>query len=126
MLQTEELEHYKKILIQKKKETMGLIESLKEGVQSPSSPNDNGSMGFSFHMADIATDAMEKEKEFLLISRQQKLIKQINTSLQSIELGEYGICRVCGEEIARERLEAVPTTRVCISCKNGEKVTQKN
>ncbi|MFQ5676235.1 MAG: TraR/DksA family transcriptional regulator [bacterium] len=32
--------------------------------------------------------------------------------------GSYGLCLSCGEEIQRERLEVVPHTRYCVSCKD--------
>jgi RNA polymerase-binding transcription factor DksA len=34
--------------------------------------------------------------------------------------GEYGICEVCGNPIARARLEAMPYARMCVSCKEQE------
>jgi RNA polymerase-binding transcription factor DksA len=33
-----------------------------------------------------------------------------------VDRGSYGQCERCGKEIGPERLEAVPTARLCISC----------
>jgi len=75
---------------------------------------------YSFHMADQGTDAMEREKAFLFASRDEKYLKQINEALERIENGTYGICRVTGNEIGRERLEAVPTTTISYEAKLKE------
>ena len=77
-------------------------------------------------MAEQGSDSIEQEKAGLFLSRGEKLLKQIDRSLSSIKLDEYGICRVCGEEIKEERLKAVPTTRICVPCKEEEQRPQKN
>jgi RNA polymerase-binding transcription factor DksA len=41
-------------------------------------------------------------------------------ALWRIEKGTYGICRDCGEEIAAPRLNAIPWTRVCSTCKEKQ------
>ncbi|MFZ7127786.1 MAG: TraR/DksA C4-type zinc finger protein [Desulfobacterales bacterium] len=49
--------------------------------------------------------------------RESRLIRRIRQSLQDIEDGTYGICQVCGEEIAIGRLMARPIANHCIDCK---------
>lgn len=125
MMEAGTLKEFKEMLLTKKQEVLISVESLRQRAEDLSGSNSNGSAGYSFHMADQATDTMEREKTFLFISRHEKMLKQINSSLGLIELGEYGICRVCGEPINKERLKTVPTTRICVPCKNGEKTKQK-
>jgi DnaK suppressor protein len=113
------LEYFKKILLEKRKEVNERIEHLREiALESPAESGNNS--GYSFHMADQGTDAMEREKAFLFLSREEKFLQQIDRSLTAIDLGEYGICRVCNKEIDEERLKAVPTTRICVPCKKAE------
>jgi DnaK suppressor protein len=50
----------------------------------------------------------------------QLKLKQTEEALRRIEKGTYGICRDCGEEIAAPRLNAIPWTRVCITCKEKQ------
>ena len=76
--------------------------------------------GYSFHMADVGTDAMEREKAFQLASAEGRLLLEINEALRRIARGEYGICESCGNPILRARLEAMPTARLCLSCKEKE------
>lgn len=49
--------------------------------------------------------------------RERKLIKKIEEALKKIELGTFGLCIHCGQEIGLERLKARPVTDLCIECK---------
>lgn len=118
-MDAEKLKYYKELLLSKRKEVLERIAHLREiALESPSETGNNS--GYSYHMADQGTDAMEREKAFLFLSREEKFLQQIDRSLNSIDLGEYGVCRVCGKEIDHARLEAVPTTRICVPCKQAE------
>ncbi len=76
--------------------------------------------GYSFHMADAGTDAMEREKAFRFASAEGRLLLEINDALRRIYNGEYGMCESCGQPIARARLEAIPHARLCVPCKSKE------
>jgi DnaK suppressor protein len=76
--------------------------------------------GYSFHMADAGTDAMEREKAFLFASAEGRTLLEINEALRRLYRGEYGVCESCGLPIARARLEAMPHARLCVSCKQRE------
>ena len=49
-----------------------------------------------------------------------KILQAIEEALGRIEKGTYGICRDCGEPISEPRLNAIPWTRVCITCKEKQ------
>ncbi len=120
-MEAQKTKHYKELLINKRKEVLKRIERLREVAMESNYKESNGDhSGYSFHMADQGTDAMEREKAFLFLSREEKYLQQILQALQRIELNEYGICRVCGKEIDDKRLELVPTTRICVPCKTKE------
>jgi len=72
---------------------------------------------YSFHMADAGTDAMEREKVYLMIARQQKYVGYLDRALERIENKTYGICKVTGKPISKERLIAVPHTEISIEAK---------
>jgi RNA polymerase-binding transcription factor DksA len=76
--------------------------------------------GYSFHMADVGTDAMEREKAFQLASAEGRILLEINEALRRLARGEYGVCESCESPILRARLEAMPTARLCLSCKEKE------
>ena len=49
------------------------------------------------------------------------VLQAIDEALMRIEKGSFGICKDCGEPIAEARLNAIPWTRVCITCKEKQK-----
>jgi RNA polymerase-binding transcription factor DksA len=75
---------------------------------------------YSFHMADAGTDAMEREKAFLLASAEGRLLMEINEALRRLYRGEFGDCEICGQPIGRARLEAMLHARLCLACKEKE------
>lgn len=117
----EKLAYFKSLLLDKREEVLERIERLREvTMESNYSDSYGNHSGYAYHMADQGTDAMEREKSFLFLSREEKYHKQIHQALERIELGEFGVCRVCDEEIDSKRLEIVPTARTCVPCKISE------
>jgi RNA polymerase-binding protein DksA len=116
------LEHFKKIITTQKQEMAEEIESLNDRMMDSTTREftDTNSV-YSLHMADQGTDAMEREKTFLLAQRSDDHIRRLDEALRRIEDGTYGICIVCEKLIEKERLEAVPTTQKHVDCKNKMK-----
>jgi DnaK suppressor protein len=116
-----QMESFRKALLEKRTEVNERIEHWREvALESNYKETTGDHSGYTSHMADQGTDAMEREKAFLFLSREEKYLQQINQALQLMDLGEYGICRVCGKEIDIKRMEVVPTTRICVPCKQAE------
>jgi DnaK suppressor protein len=65
---------------------------------------------------DLASEERDREINFILSDRERVKIKQIDDALERIEEGSYGVCESCGLEIAEERLDAMPFTRLCRDC----------
>src|SRR5690625_3494388 len=61
------------------------------------------------HPADAGSALFERSKDMALYEREERELDAINRALHAIEEGTYGICTVCGREIAYERLKAQPT-----------------
>jgi len=80
--------------------------------------NNSGRQG---DMADQASGTNEVHIQLKLKQTDAKTLQAIEEALQRIEEGTYGLCRDCGEPIADARLDAIPWTRVCISCKEKQK-----
>lgn len=112
-----DLDYFKKLLLKKREETVKNIEYLRSIVNSTNQEASGDHSAYSFHMADQGTDAMEREKAFLFVSRDEKYLKQIDEALERIEKGTFGKCRVTGNDISKERLEAVPTTTISYEAK---------
>jgi RNA polymerase-binding protein DksA len=116
-----DLEYFKELLLKKREELIKNIEYLRSVTSDSTNQEASGDhSAYSFHMADQGTDAMEREKAFLFVSRDEKYLKQIDAALKRIENGTYGVCRVSGKDISRERLEAVPTTTISYEAKVQE------
>ena len=67
--------------------------------------------------ADRATAESDRAFTLRIRDRERRLIRKIQSALQRIDDGTYGICDECGEEIAIPLLNARPVTRLCINCK---------
>jgi DnaK suppressor protein len=71
-------------------------------------------------LADQASGNNEVHIQLKLKQTDAKILQAIEEALFRMEKGIYGICRDCGDPIASARLEAIPWTRVCITCKQKQ------
>ena len=71
-------------------------------------------------LADQASGNNEVHIQLKLKQTDAKILQAIEEALYRLEKGVYGICRDCGDPIAPARLEAIPWTRVCITCKEKQ------
>ncbi len=116
----EELEHFKALILERRRQAVEDIERMRLQLQDSREQAENDT-AYSFHMADAGTDAMEREKLYLMIARQQKYVGYLDRALERIKNKTYGICKVTGKPISRERLEAVPHTEISIEAKRKQK-----
>ena len=79
-------------------------------------------------MADQGTDAMEREKAFLFASQEGRFLWHIDEALRRLYRSPetFGKCHNCGNDIAFERLDALPHARYCIECKQREEDAKKS
>ena len=80
--------------------------------------NNSGRQG---DMADQASGNNEVHIQLKLKQTDAKILQAIEEALNRIESGTFGVCKDCGEMIAQARLDAIPWTRSCISCKEKQK-----
>jgi len=112
-----DLEHFKTIIMEKRKEILEELESLKSTMMDVTTGQyEIENSTYSSHM-EQGTDAMEREKTFLFASREGKFLNYLDDALKRIENGTYGFCTECGTLMDKERLEAVPHAHQCIDCK---------
>jgi DnaK suppressor protein len=71
----------------------------------------------TFKLTEDAADIYTKEEVAQLAVRQQKFIEQLQNALIRIENKTYGICKISGKLIAKERLKSVPHTTMSIDAK---------
>ena len=76
-------------------------------------------------LTDRASLETERSIELRTRDRERKLISKIESALQRIEDGIYGVCETCGEAIDVERLRARPVTTLCIQCKADQEAEER-
>ena len=67
---------------------------------------------------DIASDARDREISHILTDRDRGKLEAIDEALSRVDDNSYGLCEDCGAEIAEGRLEALPFTRLCVTCQS--------
>ena len=73
---------------------------------------------YRLHPADIGTETMEQEQQFLLASAEGRRLYEIDEALRRLyqEPDRFGVCERCGRDIGMQRLEVVPATTLCADC----------
>jgi DnaK suppressor protein len=82
-----------------------------------------GSMDTNSRQGDLADQASGNNEVHIALKLKQtdaKILQAIEEALWRIEKGTFGVCRDCGEPISEARLNAIPWTRVCITCKEKQ------
>ena len=67
---------------------------------------------------DLASDARDREISHILTDRDRGKLEAIDEAISRVEDGSYGLCEDCGAEIAEGRLQALPFTRLCVTCQS--------
>lgn len=116
-LTSEELSIFRNLIQKKITDAREEIEFL---MQSIKEMRENRSADFSssqHHVADLGSNEAALDVNMRLLERTQKFVKQLQRALIRIENGTYGICKVTGKPIAKERLLAAPHTQHSIEAK---------
>jgi RNA polymerase-binding protein DksA len=98
-------------------ETLKDIHDLQDSVRHDKATSAPGNDQTSW--LEHSIDASRQEEIRVLISRQLKFLKHLDSALKRMDEGGYGLCVGCSRRIPNERLEAVPHTQLCISCKES-------
>ena len=67
--------------------------------------------------ADMTSSELEQSMRMRLRNREALFLKKLDESLKRIADGTFGCCDACGDDIELKRLEARPTSTMCIGCK---------
>ena len=117
-----QLAYFEKRLLEERKRVLKELGHHGETFGSAQTAASGELTSYSFHMADQGTDAMEREKAFLFASQEGRFLWHIDEALRRLYRAPeaFGKCHSCGQEIAYERLDALPHARYCIECKQRE------
>ena len=112
---SEELQEFKEIILKKIEEAKKNLELLNAAVANAG--NDVTDTSPTFKTLEEGNSVLSKEENSKLAARQQKFIKDLEAALIRIENKTYGICKVTGKLIPKERLRIVPHTTMTIEAK---------
>jgi DnaK suppressor protein len=80
-------------------------------------------LGYGNHQADDATDAFEQAKELSLLQNSERVLAKVEAALARFEVGTYGVCERCGQQIDPARLKALPYAALCMDCQQRTEQT---
>ncbi|PQJ21978.1 TraR/DksA C4-type zinc finger protein [Tenacibaculum sp. SG-28] len=114
-----DLQEFKQIIQQKIESAERDLKLLQDSYKNGT---DNGTEDTSptFKSFEEGSDTMAKEANMQLAIRQEKFIRDLNNALIRIENKTYGICRVTGKLIQKERLKLVPHATLSIEAKRKQ------
>ena len=112
----EELEEFKVLILEKLRKATRDLKMLTEAY-TVSNEHDTTDTSPTFKILEEGYQVMSKEENSRLAARQDKFIKALENALIRIENKSYGICRVTGKLISKERLRAVPHATLSIEAK---------
>ena len=114
-----ELAEFKELIQLKLKESHEDYDLL---IGSLSHNDDHGTddTGRTFNMMEDGSETLSREEVAQLAARQEKFIQNLNAALVRIQNKTYGICRVTGKLIPKERLKLVPHATMSIDAKNAQ------
>lgn len=109
-LSRQEKEQYRKLLLEKRAEILGDVESLKDAALATGGNLSN----MPLHMADVGSDQYEQEAMLGLVESERRLLREINDALDRLHDGTYGICVESGKPIGKPRLDVTPWAKYTI------------
>ena len=114
-----ELKEFKQLILKKIKSAQEDLDILRAATANDS---DNGTEDTSptFKAFEEGSTTLSKEENIKLAERQAKFIRNLNNALIRIKNGTYGICRITGKLITKERLRLVPHATLCIEAKKAQ------
>jgi len=114
-----ELEEFREIIVSKLTEAKTDLDLLND-TMSLKDNNGTDDTSPTFKLIEDGSDVLSREETAQLAARQEKFIKSLNDALIRIDHGTYGICRVTGKLISKERLRIVPHATLSIEGKKQQ------
>lgn len=112
----EELDEFRQIIDNKLAKAMEDLELLTEAYTNHSE-HDTNDTSPTFKVLEEGQQVLSKEENSRMAARQQRFITNLENALVRIQNKTYGICRVTGKLISKERLRAVPHATLSIDAK---------
>jgi RNA polymerase-binding protein DksA len=112
-----ELKVYKTQLLALRARLRGDVDAMANAALKKTRSETNGDLSsMPIHMADLGSDNFEQEFTLSLMQTEGGTLESIETALERIEDGQYGLCEECTQPISKTRLNAIPYAPLCIKC----------
>jgi len=115
-----DLAEFKELILQKIEKAQKDLELIKSAYTNDSN-NGTDDTSPTFKAFEEGSETMSKEANSALAIRQEKFIRDLKNALIRIENKTYGICRVTGKLIEKERLKLVPHATLSMEAKLQQK-----
>lgn len=112
-----DLAEFKEIIINKMDKAKADLELIKSAYMNDLN-NGTDDTSPTFKAFEEGSETMSKEANSQLAIRQEKFIRDLKNALFRVENKTYGICKVTGKLISKERLKIVPHATMSIEAKN--------
>lgn len=119
----EELEEFRQIINEKLENAINIYNSMMEQLQK-TNENDDSDTAPTYKVLEEGLATQSKEELILFAQRQQKFIQGLKAALVRIQNKTYGIDRLTGELIPKERLRIVPHATLSVESKIARKNTK--
>jgi DnaK suppressor protein len=114
-------EELKKLLEDRRREILSQVHEKIKGVRTESSGK---KMSEVYDAGESSDSDIQEDIEFALIQMKTETLSKINEALSRLEEGAYGNCFECGDEIAPQRLRALPFAVRCLDCEQARENAQ--
>ncbi|MCC6599536.1 MAG: TraR/DksA family transcriptional regulator [Crocinitomicaceae bacterium] len=112
-----DLKEFEKLIHEKLEQAKSDLEELRQSL-SHEGDNSTDDTSPTFKMMEDGNDTMSREEVAQLAARQEKFITSLENALLRIKNKTYGVCRITGKLIPKERLRLVPHATLSIEAKN--------
>ncbi len=116
----QELENFRKLIEEKMNKAQADLELLRSAYMNDGN-NGTDDTSPTFKAFEEGSETMSKEANTQLAIRQEKFIRDLKNAMIRIENKTYGVCRVTGKLINKQRLLLVPHATLSIEAKNMQK-----
>lgn len=115
----EELQEFKELILEKLEQAKREFENYRAVVMN-SDGNGVADTSPTFKVLEEGAGTRDKEEAARMAERQRKFIQHLQAALLRIENKTYGVCRVTGKLIPKERLRVVPHATLSVEAKDGK------
>lgn len=112
-----QLQQYRQQLMQLRDRLLGVVSAVTEQARQASGGQGESELSNApMHLADMGTDEFMHGLNATLLENEEKLTADVVAAIHRLDDGTFGVCENCNQDIADERLQAMPFAKHCVVC----------